>query len=87
MLYRVQWRYDSGLTRSTGGAWPAGKLVDLTDAIAAAINADQPGVLSPAPEASMPPSEARMETGAQNRMATAQGATRGPGRPRKAAGA
>lgn len=41
MQYSVQWNYKSGY----GGPWHQGEIVDLTEAAAAQINRDSPGVL------------------------------------------
>lgn len=49
MWYKVQWSYSSGLTLAHGGTWGEGKMVDLTDAQAAAVLADSPGVLVAVP--------------------------------------
>jgi hypothetical protein len=46
MQVRFNWQYRSGL-----GAWGNGEVVDLPDALVAALGADSPGVVSPyAPE-------------------------------------
>lgn len=41
MQYSVQWNYKSGY----GGPWHQNEVVDLTEAAAAQINRDSPGVL------------------------------------------
>lgn len=63
MKYRINWNYRTGRR----GPWVADDEIDLTDADAAAIQADSPGVLSPvvdvpapAPRAVDAPSHDRM---------------------------
>lgn len=66
MRYIVQWRYYSGLCDHHGlGKLDPGTFVDVAPEVAAAINADSPGVLAiPTPEP-----EARAAKPAHNRMA------------------
>lgn len=99
MLYRVTQNYDSYLGRGLGSPWATGALVELDPAQAAAVNVDAPGTLalasapkaaSVAPVADDPANDdgARDFAAPPNtRQVTAADARRGPGRPRKGAGA
>ena len=53
MRYRVNWNYRSSLA----GPWSEGQLVEMTEALAAAVDATSPGVLTPEPEDQHPDQE------------------------------
>lgn len=84
MWYRVRHEYASGLISHLGGVWRQGQMVDLTDAMALAIEVDSPGALVVVPGYRLPdPGEPEGETvfdpEPQDRM------LRKPGRKRAAA--
>lgn len=71
--YRVQWAYRAG-------AWTfnEGQVVDISDADAAAILADSPGVLAPFATPKESPPEGGIDAGDGSRQVTA---ARNRGRP------
>ena len=89
MVYRVQWGYQSGM----GGPWREGNEIDIDPATAAAINVDSPGVLvavhsaPAAADVAEPDGRRDISVPPNMRQITTADARRGPGRPKKTAGA
>lgn len=68
LKYRVLWKYASSL----GGPWAEGQVIELKEAVAAAVNIDSPGVLEvyvePEPEPKKAAPKKRTVKSGKNRM-------------------